>query len=102
MEETRVQKWKTYRESLIKQEAPIEDNKNNILDIKVKDSRDLRQTISATSTLPIEEVIKGMQDGEEQEKKSKLPLILSILAIILFGAAIIVGLVFLGIWAFGG
>ena len=43
-----------------------------------------------------------MQDGEEQEKESKLPFILSILAITLFGAAIIVGLVFLGIWAFGG
>ena len=50
MKETRVQKWKTYRDSLIKQEAKIEEPVDAIRDIEVKSTpKSSRSSISATS-----------------------------------------------------
>ena len=103
MKETRVQKWKAYRESLIKQDTPIENGNSPFTEIKVKDEKPHKKSISATSTLPINDVIKGINDSEEQpEKKDTLKTALLIAGISVVALAIIVGLVFLGIWAFGG
>jgi len=105
MKETRVQKWKTYRDSLIKQEAQIVEPVGGIRDIEVKRSPKVESsTISATSTLPIAEVIKGINEEEANEKQKRKfnPIVFYIVigAIIILGIA--TGLVFLGIWAFGG
>ena len=104
MKETRVQKWKTYRDSLIKQEAQIVEPVGGIRDIEVKRSPKVESsTISATSTLPIAEVIKGINEEEtnEKQKRNLKPIIqVAIVAIIALG--VVTGLVFLGIWAFRG
>lgn len=105
MKETRVQKWKAYRDSLIKQEAKIEENDNEIRDIEVKSTPKQSQSkMSATSTLPYTEVIKGVESEEQSasnNKSTKSFILLTIIAAVL-GVAVITGLVFLGIWAFGG
>lgn len=100
MEETRIQKWKAYRASLIKQEAQIEEDQNSFRNIEVKTKEELRQTISATSTLPYEEVIKGIE--QEEPKVNIWPLVIKYGAIVLCCLIVVTGLVFLGFWAFGG
>lgn len=102
MKETRVQKWKAYRESLIKQEAQIEEDADSIRSIEVKSKDSLRQTISATATLPISEVIKGISEEEVKQKESIAPKVIKITLISLAAVLVIVGLVFWGIWVFGG
>ena len=103
MKETRVQKWKSYRDSLIKQEAQIEEPENSIRDIEVKaPSKVSRNTISATSTLPMSEVIKGINEEESKEEKKNFTMIIQIAIVAVLAIGIITGLVFLGIWAFGG
>ena len=103
MEETRVQKWKAYRESLIKQDTPIENGNSPFTEIKVKDEKPHKKSISATSTLPINDVIKGINDTEEiPEKNPKVKTILLVVGISILVLAGIVGLVFWGISVFGG
>lgn len=104
MKETRVQKWKTYRDSLIKQEAQIVEPVGGIRDIEVKRSPKVESsTISATSTLPIAEVIKGINEEETNEKqKRNLKPIIQIAIVVIIAIGVVTGLVFLGIWAFRG
>ena len=104
MKETRVQKWKTYRDSLIKQEAQIVEPVNGIRDIEVKRSPKVESsTISATSTLPISEVIKGINEEESNEKqKRNLKPIIQVAIVVIIAIGVVTGLVFLGIWAFRG
>ena len=104
MKETRVQKWKTYRDSLIKQEAQIVEPVGGIRDIEVKRSPKVdSSTISATSTLPIAEVIKGINEEETNEKqKRNLKPIIQVAIVVIIAIGVVTGLVFLGIWAFRG
>lgn len=104
MKETRVQKWKTYRDSLIKQEAQIVEPVGGIRDIEVKRSPKVESsTISATSTLPIAEVIKGISEEETNEKqKRNLKPIIQVAIVVIIAIGVVTGLVFLGIWAFRG
>lgn len=104
MKETRVQKWKTYRDSLIKQEAQIVEPVGGIRDIEVKRSPKVESsTISATSTLPIAEVIKGINEEETNEKqKRNLKPIIQVAIVVIIALGVVTGLVFLGIWAFRG
>lgn len=104
MKETRVQKWKTYRDSLIKQEAQIVEPVGGIRDIEVKRSPKVESsTISATSTLPIAEVIKGINEEETNEKqKMNLKPIIQVAIVVIIAIGVVTGLVFLGIWAFRG
>ena len=104
MKETRVQKWKTYRDSLIKQEAKIEEPVDAIRDIEVKSTpKSSRSSISATSTLPLTEVIKGINEEEEPKNEKKhLNIIIQISIVAIIAIGVVTGLVFLGIWAFGG
>lgn len=104
MKETRVQKWKTYRDSLIKQEAQIVEPVGGIRDIEVKRSPKVESsTISATSTLPIAEVIKGINEEETNEKqKRNLKPIIQVAIVVIIAIGVVTGLVFLGIWAFRG
>ena len=104
MKETRVQKWKTYRDSLITQEAQIVEPVGGIRDIEVKRSPKVESsTISATSTLPIAEVIKGINEEETNEKqKRNLKPIIQVAIVVIIAIGVVTGLVFLGIWAFRG
>ena len=91
MEETRVDRYKEYRQSFIKE--------GSISNESIRDEIDLRAT---TSTLPIEKVITAVQEEERQiafmkseRRKNHIKLIVK------FSVAVIVvaGLVVLGIFA---
>lgn len=96
MEETRVSKYKEYRSSFINEDA-------RILDISEKqENKPETLTLGATSTLPLDEVIKQM-DTDEKEitflTRKKRIRILKIVLFSLLGVLILAGLVVLGIFA---
>lgn len=82
--ETRVQKYNTYRASLIKEGSTY-----------VKD----KETYQTTNTLPLNEVMNVAKEEKKTINKKKLNLILIIIGILIL-IAIIVGIVFLGINVF--
>jgi len=87
--ETRIQKYKDYRSSFIKEGS---QNYNG-------------QTRFTTSTLPLNEVMSTVSKDEKDEeliRKNKNLKILRYVIAITICVAIIVGVVFLGIFAFKG
>ena len=93
MEQTRVAKYKTYRDSFIKSNSTTFDTKKS------------NAFINTTSNLPYEDVIVEMNNQNEQNKiksKQKLNDGIKIALVGINLVAVIIGLVFLGILAFGG
>ena len=93
MEYSRVVKFKDYRDSFTKENS-----------VKI-DSKKTDDYMSSTTTLPYEEVIKEIgseQELEKAEKAKKMKLIAMISFFAVVVLALIIGLVFLGIIAFGG
>ena len=92
MEYSRVVKFKDYRDSFTKENSVKIDSKKT-------------DDMSSTTTLPYEEVIKEIgseQELEKAEKAKKMKLIAMISFFAVVVLALIIGLVFLGIIAFGG
>ena len=92
---SRVQKFKEYRNSLIKEEAPnLETPKssaNNEIEIIGEDT---------TSTLPMDEVIKSINENEEEEaiaRRHKRTTILKWMLIIAGIVVVIAAIVIFGI-----
>ena len=93
MEETRVQRYKEYRNSFIK-EGSIAPNAE--LDSETIDVR------STTSTLPISEVIDAVKEEEQKDvllKKSKKKHLVSIIIRIAIAVVLLLGLAVLGYFA---
>jgi len=100
MEETRVNKYKEYRNSFIKEDAIKLEEPSSAT------KKDEFATLNGTtSTLPIDEVIKKM-DSDKQEvsflNRKKTIRIIKLVCLIVGVAIVIAGLVVLGIFAFGG
>ena len=88
---SRVQKFKDYRNSLIKEETPT-------LETPKSEPRNERQTVSkeTTSTLPMDEVIQSLQNDEEEAvflRKVKRKKIIFIALICGIAALLIAGIV---------
>lgn len=95
--ETRVEKYKEYRDSMIKEGAIDLDNADN--------QKALHDPNNSTTALPLEQVM-GVVESDQKElayyKKKKIKKVLLILIPCLIGAAIVAGLIIFGIIVFGG
>ena len=92
---SRVQKFKEYRNSLIKEETPHFETPKSSTEIKVES-----QSTDRTSTLPMEDVIKQMNTEEEESsfaKRQKTKRILQIVLISLGVCIVIAGIIVFGI-----
>ena len=95
---SRVQKFKDYRNSLIKEEAP--DLKTPKSASKNSHSEPEEQ-FDTTSTLPMEEVINNLDTSETEKavyKKRRNQTILKYVLIGLGAAIVIAALVIIGLW----
>ena len=92
MDETRVSRYKEYRQSFIKEGAIPEDE--NGVDVS-----------ATTSTLPMDEVINAVQEEEtniDNSKRIRRNHIIKIVVEITVSVLVVAGLIVLGILAFGG
>ncbi|MCQ2815014.1 MAG: hypothetical protein MJ227_01815 [Bacilli bacterium] len=92
--ETRVLKYKQYRNSFLKEGAPVVENPENV-------ARDL--SFATTTALPINEVIKSASVVNEETlyyKKRKRQDTFLFISLITISLLIIVGLIIFGIFAF--
>ena len=99
MAETRLEKYRRYRESL-------NEVKNNNADEEIKEARRSRvvtDTTNTTSTLPLDEVL-GKIDEETEDTSTRVLTIKKIKIGILVGLGILViaGIVIFAVIAFGG
>ena len=99
MSETRLEKYKKYRESLDEFKTNVKTN-----DIEeTRRSRIVTDTINTTSTLPLEEVV-GKID-EESDDVSELILTkkkIKITILVTIGILLVAGIVVFAVIAFGG
>ncbi|MCF0107983.1 MAG: hypothetical protein HUJ59_03140 [Bacilli bacterium] len=96
--ETRVDKYKEYRDSMIKEDAIA-------LDSVDESKTHLKESGSTTTALPLEQVMGIMQHDKQQvaymrKKKAKKALLIAIPCLI--GAIIVAALIIIGIKVFGG
>ena len=92
---SRVQKFKEYRDSLIKEETPVlETPKSSPRKETVIDQRE------TTSTLPMDEVIETLQNDEEEViflKKAKRKQMLFVISLCAIGVVLIAGIIVFGV-----
>ena len=97
MSVSRVQKFKDYRNSLIKEETPVlETPKSSPKTEEIKASQ--KET---TSTLPMDEVIETLQDDESEAvflrkrrlKKSLWISVIALIALVVIGGIVIFGII---------
>ena len=95
MDETRVDRYRDYRRSFIKEGAIVSD---------ASEGDEYSDVASTTSTLPMDKVIDAVQEGEKEaaflkrkRTKASLKLVIEIGIVVL----LIIGLVVLGIFAWG-
>ena len=99
MNETRLEKYKNYRESL--NEPKVTSKTYDA--VELRKARMVTETINTTSTLPLEEVLgKIDEDNEDVSKKiiTKKRLLIGIF--IIAGALLTGGIVIFALFAFGG
>ena len=92
---SRVQKFKNYRNSLIKAEAPVLETPKSSPKTETKVNQ--KET---TSTLPMDQVIETLQNEETEAiflKKAKRNKILFIVAIATLSLIIVAGIIVFGI-----
>ena len=95
MDDTRVNRYKEYRQSFIKEGA---------ITVGGSDDDSGRDLSTTTSTLPVQEVIGVVQEKDQEEdllKKSVIRKRIKIIVEISVAVIIIAGLVVLGILAWG-
>ena len=99
---SRVQKFKEYRDSLIKEGAPdLKTPKSSARNGSSNNS----DNFDTTSTLPMDQVMESINQSEEEKailRQRKNRTIIKYLLIGLAALAVIVALVIFGIIAFGG
>ncbi len=92
---SRVQKFKEYRDSLIKEETPVLETPKS--SPKKETAIDQRET---TSTLPMDEVIETLQNDEEEViflKKAKRKQMLFVISLCAIGVVLIAGIIVFGV-----
>ena len=99
MSETRLEKYKKYRQSI----NEFKSVNNEPESIKYREKSVVNDKMNTTSTLPLEEVLGKVDEQQEEEPKrilsKKLLLIISIAVV---GVALIAGIIIFAIYAFGG
>ena len=92
---SRVQKFKEYRNSLIKEETPHLETPKSSSEIKIESKPQ-----DTTSTLPMEDVIQQLNNEEQESsiaKKQRMKRILQISLIVLGVCLVIAGIIVFGI-----
>ena len=92
---SRVQKFKDYRNSLIKEEAPVLETPKSS-----SESDQHYDHLDTTSTLPMDEVIKTLNEEDEEAvfiKKQRRMNALKIALFVLAGVILVAGIVVFGI-----
>ena len=92
---SRVQKFKEYRDSLIKEETPVLETPKSTLKSETTVSH--KET---TSTLPMDEVIESLQKDEDEAvflKKAKRKQVLFVVSMCALVVALVAGIVIFGV-----
>ena len=99
MSETRLEKYKKYRQSL--NEFKSVNNEPDA--VKYRDNSIVSDKMNTTSTLPLEEVLgKVEEETVEEPKRVWTKKFFIALSIVLVGLALIAGIIIFAIYAFGG
>lgn len=91
MAQSRIERFKEYRNSIIK-EGSVTFDESNEQDVPIES-----EDFDTTSTLPMDEVIKNVSDNEreaifinQQKKKKILRIVLTVLGLVILTAGIII------------
>ena len=99
MAETRIEKYKKYRESLneVKTNAKSEDI------VEARRSRVVTDKINTTSTLPLEEVLGKIDEKDEEVATHVIThKRIKIIILAIAGVIILAGIAIFAVYAFGG
>ena len=99
MSETRLEKYKKYRQSI--QEFKAVNNEAETA--KERDSRIVSEKMNTTSTLPMEEVLGKLEESKDQEPQrvmNQKTVVIIVLSVV--GLLLVAGIVVFAIIAFGG
>ena len=99
MSETRLEKYKKYRQSIQEFKAVNSETETT----KERESRIVSDKMNTTSTLPMEEVLGKLEESNDQEPKramSQKAVVIIVLSVI--GALLVAGITVFAIIAFGG
>ena len=99
MSETRLEKYKKYRQSI----NEFKSINNEPESIQYREKSVVNDKMNTTSTLPLEEVLgKVDEQQEEQPKRVITRKLVMIICLSLIGVALIAGIIIFAIFAFGG
>ena len=99
MNETRLEKYKNYRESL----NEVKANNKKYEAVELRKSRVVTDQINTTSTLPLEEVLGRIEeDNDEISAKFITKKKIMIAAFVLAGVILTAGITIFALFAFGG
>ena len=99
MSETRLEKYKKYRESLNEIKA---ENKSSEQE-RLRETKIISDSINTTSTLPLEEVLGQVsQEDENVSNKMMTKKKIQILVLVAVGILLVAGIIIFAIIAFGG
>ena len=99
MNETRLEKYKKYRESL----NEVKANNKKYDAVELRKTRVVTDTINTTSTLPLEEVLGKIEEDDEEiatQIITKKRILIGVF--ILAGVLLIAGITIFALFAFGG
>ncbi len=99
MSETRLEKYKKYRQSI----NEFKSISNEPESVQYREKSVVNDKMNTTSTLPLEEVLgKVDEQQEEQPKRVITRKLVMIICLSLIGVALIAGIIIFAIFAFGG
>ena len=99
MSETRLEKYKKYRQSL----NEFKSINNEPESVKDRDNSIVSDKMNTTSTLPLEEVLGKIEEAPvEEPKRIWTKKFIIALCIALVGLCLIAGIIIFAIYAFGG
>ena len=99
MGETRLEKYKKYRQSL--NEFVAVNNEPEA--VKSRETNVVSDKMNTTSTLPLEEVLGKIDEQPEQPTKRVLTRkLVAIIVVSIIGLALTTGIVIFAVYAFGG
>ena len=99
MSETRLEKYKKYRQSL----NEFKSINNEPDSVKYRDNSIVSDKMNTTSTLPLEEVLGKVEEiPNEEPKRVWTKKFFIALSVVLVGLVLIAGITIFAIYAFGG
>ena len=99
MSETRLEKYKKYRQSI--QEFKAINNEPE--DLKDRETKIVSDKMNTTSTLPMEEVLGKIEESKESDTHRVMTRkTVTIIVLSFVGLLLVAGITVFAIWAFGG